>query len=649
MSLRLLAVLLLSGCAAPPAAPVYPPAELPAFRAPAVPLLVQTPYLNVWLRGDRLTDDWPRLGNGYVKGMAGLCRIDGKPYRFLGLPGSPLPAMKQESLRVLPTRTVAEFLQDDVRLSLEFLSPCDPRDLDAISLPVVFVRAEVSAAAPRKVQVYLDLTAEWAVGPSERRITWDGLFRIHPSQPRVLSETHGTPDWGEIHWTALDPAAAHNGPERLVRQAFADGGLVDPDTRYPRAANDDWPVFAYSWDLGTVERPAVRRALVAHVRAPAVGFLGAPCAPYWTRRYRDAAALVEGAAAEAESLRARAIALDAEVLARARAAGGDALAALAALTFRATLASSELVAAGERVYAFTREAGGAGPIQNVETLASGAPLLLAFNPALLALQLEPLLEAARAPTWTERFAPRDLGIYPAALGPALPQDRRVESTATLVLLAHAAGESDPAFRARWRGLLRAWAEVLRDAGLHPDPQGSADDPPGAHPVNANLSLKSIVALALFSDLRPEAARRRDRWLVEADAADHLARAFGAGAGWSLKYNLFWDRLLGTRLVAQETIDRELAFYRSKANRFGTPLDERKATARGDALLLVAAVAPRADREAIAGEILRLAAEMEERVPLPEAWETDTGRRSGDRPLLGSVFAPVLLHERAAAR
>src|SRR5206468_3716361 len=106
--------------------PSAPPPELPAFRPPAVPLIVQTPYLNVWLFGDRLTDDSPKLWNGQVKGMAGLLRIDGKPYRFLGMPGSPIPAMKQERVRIWPTRTEFEFSVEDVRLKLEFLSPLDP-------------------------------------------------------------------------------------------------------------------------------------------------------------------------------------------------------------------------------------------------------------------------------------------------------------------------------------------------------------------------------------------------------------------------------------------------------------------------------------------------------------------------------------------
>src|SRR5262245_53301251 len=92
-TLGMVLVMGLAACAAPPPPPAASRVELPAFRAPAVPLFVQTPYLHTWLCGDRLADEAPKLWNGQVKGMAGILRIDGKAYRFMGLPSSPLPAL----------------------------------------------------------------------------------------------------------------------------------------------------------------------------------------------------------------------------------------------------------------------------------------------------------------------------------------------------------------------------------------------------------------------------------------------------------------------------------------------------------------------------------------------------------------------------
>ncbi|HXX92444.1 MAG TPA: DUF5127 domain-containing protein, partial [Planctomycetota bacterium] len=295
-----------------------PPQDLPSFRAPAIPLIVQSPALHVWLFGDRITEDSPKLWNGQVKGMAGLLKVDGKAYRFLGMPGSPIPAMRQEAVRVWPTRTEFDLAVEDVRLKLEFLSPLDPRDLEMLSLPVAFVRVEVSTRTGRKIQLHLDITGEWAVGSTDRRIDFDGAFRIRPSQPRLFRETSSFPDWGSIHWVALDPAVSRSGADAEVRQAFVDGSAPKRSLPYPRAANDDWPVFSHAWDLGTVKEPIARRALLAHLRREAVEFFGRPCLSYWAGSGANEAALLARASSTYESLRSRLSALDQEVLARSR-------------------------------------------------------------------------------------------------------------------------------------------------------------------------------------------------------------------------------------------------------------------------------------------------------------------------------------------
>jgi len=430
----------LAACASPPPPPAAARVQLPAFRAPAVPLFVQTPYLHTWLCGDRLADEAPKLWNGQIKGMAGILRIDGKAYRFMGLPTSPLPALRQDQVRVLPTRTVFEFSQDDVRLRLEFLSPMDPRDLRLLSLPVGLLRAEVSAEKPRSIQLYFDITGEWAVGSSDRRITWDGLFRIRPSQPRLFRETYNYPDWGDVHWLPVDPATSVYGVQDDVRQAFVKGGSPKRDSRYPRAANDEWPVFAHQWDLGKVEKPVVRRALLGHTRAEIADFYGKSCPAYWTRHYRTGSDLMAAVASEFESIRARTFAVDEEVITRAHAAGGPALACLAALAFRQSFAANELALHGDQVFYFSKsmDISGVSTIQSLDVIYPSSSALLAFNPALLRMQLAPILVALRRGDWREPHAMSDLGSYPAASGQQAPGPPRPSSTVELRTLARMA-------------------------------------------------------------------------------------------------------------------------------------------------------------------------------------------------------------------
>lgn len=444
-SLGAAVVLALCACAGPPPPPALPRVELPVFRAPAVPLFVQTPYLHTWLCGDRLADEAPKLWNGQIKGMAGMIKIDGKAFRFMGLPTSSLPALRQDSVRILPTRTLFDFSHEDVRLRLEFLSPMDPRDLRLLSLPVGLLRAEVSCEKRRSVQVYLDITGEWAVGSSDRRITWDGLFRIRPSQPRIFRETYNYPDWGEVHWRAVDPATSQYGIQEDVRQAFVKGGSPQRDTRYPRAANDEWPVFAHHWDVGQVDKPVVRRAVLGHVRREVVDFYGASCAAYWTRHYATADLMVAAVAAEFEAIRGRAAAIDAEVVARAHAAGGAPLACLASLAFRQAFAAHEPALLGDQVLYFSKsmDISGVSALQSLDVLYASFPALTAFNPELLRLQLLPITLALARLDWRETHVMSDLGAYPVASGQMSSEAPVESSTAKYALLLKLAGRTSP--------------------------------------------------------------------------------------------------------------------------------------------------------------------------------------------------------------
>ncbi len=572
---------LAAACAAPPPPPpLAPVVPLPSFRAPAVPLFVQTPYLHTWLCGDRLSDDVPKLWNGQIKGMTGIVKIDGKAYRFMGMPTSTLPALRQDSIRILPTRTVFEFSQDDLRLTLEFLSPTDPRDLRLLSLPVGLLRTEISAATPHAVQLYFDITGEWAVGSSDQRITWDGLFRIRPSQPRLFHETYNYPDWGDVHWAPVEPATSTYGVHLAVRKAFTDGGSPSRDTRYPRAANDDWPVFAHAWDLGKVQKPVVRRLVLGHVRREIALFYGATCPAYWTRHYSDGAGLIAAVCSEFDVIRERAAAVDVEVIARAHAAGGTPLACLAALAFRQSFAAQELALYGDQVFYLSKsmDLSGISATQSLDAIYPGAPALLAFNPELLKFELAPIFEALARSDWREPNVMADLGAYPTATGQIAPGAARPLATAQLALLSRLAGG----------------------------------------PVVPDRFLQQLPGADAFAVVDVPRDRIRADFLV--------------------------DRLLGLRKVSEDDVVKELARVRAAAGKYGTAFEAKKSGVRVDALLWIAALGTRAQRLEIASEVLKYYGDTPARVPAPDRYDPDTVRPAGTqaRPVLGSVFAPLLL-------
>src|SRR4051794_11140363 len=137
----LMALLLLSGVSttthAQPAA---------ALRPPAVPLVTHDPYFSVWSFSDHLNTDWPKHWTGAINGMTAILRVDGKGYTLMGNPRvEGLTAMTQRSVEVLPTRTIYQFEGAGVGVTLTFLTPALPMDLDVLSRPLTYVDFKTKA------------------------------------------------------------------------------------------------------------------------------------------------------------------------------------------------------------------------------------------------------------------------------------------------------------------------------------------------------------------------------------------------------------------------------------------------------------------------------------------------------------------------
>jgi hypothetical protein len=233
-----------------------------------------------------------------------------------------------------------------------------------------------------------------------------------------------------------------------------------------------------------------------------------------------------------------------------------------------------------------------------------------------------------------------------------------ESGNMLILLAALAeAEGSPEFAGGYWPLLSKWAAYLRDKGMDPENQLSTDDFAGHLAHNTNLSLKAILALASYSRLaerlgkageadeyRQLAREMASRWTKMADDGDHFRLAFDKPGTWSQKYNLVWDKLLGFRLFPPEVARKEIAFYKTKQNAYGLPLDNRSTYTKLDWILWTATLADNAgDFAALSEPAYRWANETPTRVPLSDWYWTVDGKQRGfqARSVVGGIFIKLL--------
>ncbi|HEY0203714.1 MAG TPA: DUF1793 domain-containing protein, partial [Acetobacteraceae bacterium] len=227
----------------------------------------------------------------------------------------------------------------------------------------------------------------------------------------------------------------------------------------------------------------------------------------------------------------------------------------------------------------------------------------------------------------------------------------------ILAAALARAEGHAGFAAAHWALLRQWADYLVAAGLNPGEQLCTDDFSGVLGHNVNLSAKAIMGIASCAQLAAslghaeEAGRYRATaeafaasWLHDARDGEGTRLAFNQPGSWSLKYNLVWDRLLGLDLFPAAELKREQAFYRTKADLYGVPLDGRSTITKPEWMFWAACLTEDACLVRDWSEqILRYANETPSRVPLSDLYFVDSGRKMGfqARSVVGGFWVAML--------
>lgn len=642
-------------------------------RLPALPLISCDPYFSIWCASDKLTDTDTSHWSGPRKRLRGHLIIDGQAYRFLGRGQGKV--MQTTALQVTPLSTISLMEAGGVRLRITFTSPLLLDQPDIFSIPATYINLalEVTDGQAHQVDVnflaFDELCYDGDHKPAMMRDAFvrDGLHFAYTGQrrQRVLGHSgdHITMDWGYLYLAA--PGAI---------------SLDHPDALH----------FSQSLTL----RPASKQEiplLLGYDDVAAINYFGVPTKAWYARSGKSLVEAMLALHQDRDSLLASCKAFDEQLLDEAGGRGGEDYQLICAAAYRHSICAHKLIADSQgRMVFLSKENDSNGCIGTVDVSYPSSPLYLKYNPALVVALCRQVLHFAQLPAWPFDFPPHDVGRYPYATGqvygakerPQLGGELRhgdvcppyylypadadcyqlasqmpVEECGNMLVMLYAASYYGASLDLSEGdlSLLETWADYLVKHGEDPGDQLCTDDFAGHLAHNVNLSAKAIVGLACYGRLLQQmghekaghyagiAQQMAASWLKRCQVNGFTALTFDK-AGWSMKYNLAWDRVLKLGLFDEAFYQQELQSYLPRINQYGLPLDSRATYTKSDWILWVASMAQDDDTfQQLIGPVARYIRETATRVPFSDWYDSLTGNYVHfiARSVQGGVFMPLL--------
>jgi hypothetical protein len=577
---------------------------------------------------------------------------------------------KQKSVDVQPTQTHYSFSCGPVDLDLTFTAPLLLDNLELISRPVNYISYSVKTndAQSHDVEMYFEAAPNWAVNKAYQATQSEIIERGSLVYLKTGSEDQNILcrkgdnvriDWGYFYLCCnKENSNCAIGDGYSMRHSFGQSGKIQ-SREIPRSSEHNH--LGISQSLGKVSKSVLGKILIGYDDIYSIQYFGENLRPYWnTDGKKDIFTAFSQAYQDYGKLIKNCNDFDYKMMTDAVEIGGKQYADLCALAYRQSIAAHKLVKApnGDLLF-LSKENFSNGSIGTVDITYPSCPLFLFYNTELAKGLLNHIFYYSESGKWNKPFAAHDVGTYPIANGQTYGGDMPVEESGNVLILTAAIatmdGNVDYALK-HW-DVLTTWTDYLVEKGLDPENQLCTDDFAGHFAHNANLSIKAILGIASYGKLAGMSGKKEiaekytalaknmaQKWMKMADDGDHYRLTFDHPGTWSQKYNLVWNKLLKMDIFPAEIAEKEVAFYLTKQNTYGLPLDNRETYTKADWIVWTATMANNKETfEKFIAPVYQFMNETVDRVPMTDWYWTDKPNQRGfqARSVVGGFFIKML--------
>ncbi|KAF8874093.1 hypothetical protein BD779DRAFT_1704130 [Infundibulicybe gibba] len=416
----------------------------------SVPLAIRSPHFNCWLPGPGM-GCWSTFWNGRILGWIGAIRIDGVAWVWLGEVTNGTTLVKTE---ITPTRTILTLAASPMELEVTFLSPIE-----------VGIHFPSSSQDPQ-------ISLEWVSGDLKTNVTWsttpsDDLIyhQVRRESPSPMQEINNQAKDATVYYAmANSPNVTWQTGADAFRDHFISTGdrLLNTEDKDFRAISDDWPIFAFSVDLGNITEistPVVWALGV--VRNPTIRYASGDGTTqlrssfFWTQ-YSTIGDAIGAFIKDFPNARQRAIELDQRITSDALSISQD-YADLVSLSVRQTMGGFDITTSKgpdgqwntSDVMMFMKSVGDTSwRVNPTEFMFAAFPAYLYLNASWAGFLLRPSLQQQATTLPMSTYAMPDLGsIYPVVLGNNSATNTEalsIESSGNMIIMAltHAKASGD---------------------------------------------------------------------------------------------------------------------------------------------------------------------------------------------------------------